>query len=44
MSHVLAFRRRHEPEDPHVEAVVYYGLIAATGFVAGWAAQALGLF
>lgn len=44
MSHVLALKRRHEPEDPHVEAMVYYGLIAATGFVAGWAAQALGLF
>lgn len=44
MSHVLAFRRRRGPEDPHAEAVLYFGLIAVAGFVAGWVAQALGLF
>lgn len=43
MSHVLAFRRRREPQGPHAEAVVYFGLIAATGFAVGWVAQALGV-
>ncbi|CAN7162247.1 hypothetical protein LJR219_000183 [Phenylobacterium sp. LjRoot219] len=43
MSYVLTFRRRREPEEPHA-AVLYFGLIAATGFVAGWVAQALGVF
>ncbi len=40
----LALRRRREPEDPVGGAVMLFGLIAATGFAVGWAAQALGSF
>lgn len=43
MGHALALRRRREP-DPTGRALALYSLIAATGFVAGWAAQALGGF
>ena len=42
MSHVLAFRRRRQPEDPVAAALWLYGLIAASGFAVGWAIQAFG--
>ena len=37
----LALRRRRMP-DPFGDALAIYGLIAASGFAVGWAAQALG--
>ena len=43
MGDVLALRRRREP-DPGHGALVFYSLIAASGFAAGWAAQFLGGF
>ena len=44
MMHAMALWRRHEPQDPRTGALVYFSLIAATGFAVGWAAQALGAF
>ncbi len=41
MSHVLALKRRREP-DPGEGALVFYSLVAATGFAFGWAVQLLG--
>jgi hypothetical protein len=39
-THALALRRRRLP-DPAGAALALYSLIAASGFAAGWAAQAL---
>jgi hypothetical protein len=44
MTHALALRRRREPHDPGAGALVFYSLIAASGFAVGWAAQVLGGF
>jgi len=44
MAYVLASRRRREPEDPGAGAIVFFSLIAAMGFAAGWATQFLGAF
>lgn len=44
MTYALALWRRHEPQDPRIGALLFYGLIAASGFAVGWAAQALGGF
>ena len=43
MIHALALMRRREP-DPGAAAWLYFSMIAATGFVVGWAAQILGGF
>lgn len=45
MNDVLAARRlrRREP-DPGLGALLFFSLIAASGFAFGWAAQALGSF
>jgi hypothetical protein len=42
MIHGLALKHRPDP-DP-TGALVYFSLIAATGFAFGWAVQALGAF
>ncbi|HKR87881.1 MAG TPA: hypothetical protein VJS38_06870 [Phenylobacterium sp.] len=48
MTLVLAYRpvlrRKREPEEPGAGAVVFFSLIAASGFAVGWAAQFLGSF
>jgi hypothetical protein len=46
MTHALALRRvrRRDPEDPVSGALLFYSLVAATGFAAGWLGQALGAF
>lgn len=38
MTHALALMRRREP-DPGAAALFYFSMIAAAGFVVGWAAQ-----
>ena len=40
---ILALKRRRAPEDPN-SALIYFSLIAATGFAAGWLTQALAGF
>lgn len=39
-----ALKRRREPEGPFAAALVFFGLIAASGFAVGWMAQALVTF
>jgi hypothetical protein len=43
MTLVLALKRRHEPDAPD-GALAFFTLIAASGFVVGWAAQMFGGF
>lgn len=43
MIHALALMRRREP-DPGAAALLYFSMIAATGFAFGWAAQVLAGF
>jgi len=43
MTHVLALKRRHEPDDPGA-AFAFFSLVAAAGFAIGWTAQLLGGF
>ena len=43
MNHALALMRRREP-DPGPAALLYFSMIAAAGFVVGWATQLLGGF
>lgn len=43
MTHILALKRRREPEQPGA-AFAYFGLLAAAGFAVGWTAQLLGGF
>ena len=40
----LALRRRGAPEDPGAGALLFFSLIAATGFAVGWLTEALGAF
>ena len=42
MFEVQALKRQGAPEDGGVGGVIFFGLIAAAGFLVGWLAQALG--
>jgi hypothetical protein len=48
MTHALAFRsiaiRRKREPDPGAGAIVFFSLVAASGFAVGWAAQFVGSF
>jgi hypothetical protein len=43
MTHALALKRRHEPDDPRA-ALAFYSLIAAAGFAVGWIGHLAGGF
>jgi hypothetical protein len=40
----MMLKRRLAPEDPVGAALVFFSLVAASGFAVGWTAQALGGF